>query len=83
MLEFDPEHENQFPHKEITEAIVGAAFEVHIISVTVFCIASINMLFKPNSSGGIFRSLSSSESTSDTRTWQSVITTPTSSLTIR
>lgn len=29
MLEFDPEHEAAFPHKEITEAIIGAAFEVH------------------------------------------------------
>jgi GxxExxY protein len=29
MLEFDPQDENAFPHKEITEAIIGAAFEVH------------------------------------------------------
>jgi GxxExxY protein len=29
MLEFDPEDEGAFPHKEITEAIIGAAFEVH------------------------------------------------------
>ncbi len=29
MLEFDPKDEAEFPHKEITEAIIGAAFEVH------------------------------------------------------
>ena len=29
MLEFDPEDEGAFPHKEVTEAIIGAAFEVH------------------------------------------------------
>jgi GxxExxY protein len=29
MLEVDPEQEGAFPHKEITEAIIGAAFEVH------------------------------------------------------
>ncbi len=29
MLEFGPEDGNRFPHKEITEAIIGAAFEVH------------------------------------------------------
>ena len=29
MLEFDPKDEAAFPHKEITEAIIGAAFEVH------------------------------------------------------
>ena len=29
MLEIDPEDEGVFPHKEITEAIIGAAFEVH------------------------------------------------------
>ena len=29
MLEFNPEDEAAFPHKEITEAIIGAAFEVH------------------------------------------------------
>jgi GxxExxY protein len=29
MLELDPEGESAFPHKEITEAIIGAAFEVH------------------------------------------------------
>jgi hypothetical protein len=29
MLELDPEHEAAFPHKKITEAIIGAAFEVH------------------------------------------------------
>jgi GxxExxY protein len=28
MLEFDPKDETAFPHKEITEAIIGAAFEV-------------------------------------------------------
>ena len=29
MLEIGPEAEAHFPHKEITEAIIGAAFEVH------------------------------------------------------
>ena len=29
MLEFDPKDEAAFPHKEITEAIIGAAFEVY------------------------------------------------------
>jgi GxxExxY protein len=29
MLEFDPDDEGAFPHKQITEAIIGAAFEVH------------------------------------------------------
>ena len=29
MLEFDPKDEAAFPHKEVTEAIIGAAFEVH------------------------------------------------------
>ena len=29
MLEFESEDEGAFPHKEITEAIIGAAFEVH------------------------------------------------------
>ncbi|MEP7015356.1 MAG: GxxExxY protein [Verrucomicrobiota bacterium] len=29
MLEFEAEGEKSFPHKEITEAIIGAAFEVH------------------------------------------------------
>lgn len=29
MLEVDSEEGNAFPHKEITEAIIGAAFEVH------------------------------------------------------
>src|SRR5207244_3294509 len=29
MLEIYPEDEGLFPHKEITEAIIGAAFEVH------------------------------------------------------
>ena len=29
MLEFDPNDEATFPHKEITEAVIGAAFEVH------------------------------------------------------
>src|SRR5260370_30967944 len=29
MLEADPEDETPFPHKEITEAIIGAAFEVY------------------------------------------------------
>jgi GxxExxY protein len=29
MLELDPEDEGAFPHKDITEAIIGAAFEVH------------------------------------------------------
>ena len=29
MLEFDPPHEKTFLHKETTEKIIGAAFEVH------------------------------------------------------
>ena len=29
MLEFDPNDEGTFPHKQVTEAIIGAAFEVH------------------------------------------------------
>jgi len=29
MLEFKPEDETPFPHKEVTEAIIGSAFEVH------------------------------------------------------
>jgi GxxExxY protein len=29
MLEFEPEDEVRFPHKEITEAIIGSAFEVY------------------------------------------------------
>jgi GxxExxY protein len=29
MLEFKPEDEVPFPHKEITEAIIGSAFEVY------------------------------------------------------
>jgi len=29
MFEFDPKDENAFPHKEITEAIIGSAFEVY------------------------------------------------------
>ena len=29
MLEFKPEDETPFPHKEFTEAIIGSAFEVH------------------------------------------------------
>lgn len=29
MLEVNPEEEGPFPHKDITEAIIGAAFEVH------------------------------------------------------
>lgn len=29
MLEPDPDDEGAFPHKDITEAILGAAFEVH------------------------------------------------------
>ena len=29
MREFDPKDENAFPHKEITEAIIGSAFEVY------------------------------------------------------
>jgi GxxExxY protein len=29
MLEFQPEDETPFPHKEVTEAIIGSAFEVH------------------------------------------------------
>ncbi len=29
MLEFEPQDETPFPHKEITEAIIGSAFEVH------------------------------------------------------
>ena len=29
MLEFGPEDDTPFPHKEITEAIIGSAFEVY------------------------------------------------------
>jgi len=29
MLEFDPENQGAFPHKEITEAVIGAAFEAY------------------------------------------------------
>lgn len=29
MLEIDPDYEGAFPHKQVTEAIIGAAFEVH------------------------------------------------------
>jgi GxxExxY protein len=29
MLEFEPEDETPFPHKEMTEAIIGSAFEVY------------------------------------------------------
>ena len=29
MLEFGPDDETPFPHKEITEAIIGSAFEVY------------------------------------------------------
>jgi GxxExxY protein len=29
MLELDPDYEGAFPHKKITEAIIGAAFDVH------------------------------------------------------
>ena len=29
MLEFDPQNQGAFPHKEITEAVIGAAFEVY------------------------------------------------------
>ncbi len=29
MLEFEPENETPFPHGEITEAIIGSAFEVY------------------------------------------------------
>src|SRR6266571_1552927 len=29
MLEFKPEDETPFPHKEVTEAIIGSVFEVH------------------------------------------------------
>jgi GxxExxY protein len=29
MLEFEPEDDTPFPHKEITEAIIGSAFEVY------------------------------------------------------
>jgi hypothetical protein len=29
MLEFDPDEEGAFPFKDITQAIIGAAFEVH------------------------------------------------------
>jgi GxxExxY protein len=29
MLEFDSEDESVFPHKEVTQAVIGAAFEVH------------------------------------------------------
>jgi GxxExxY protein len=29
MLEFTPDNEGSFPHRDITAAIIGAAFEVH------------------------------------------------------
>ena len=29
MLEFEPDDETSFPHKGITEAIIGSAFEVY------------------------------------------------------
>lgn len=29
MLEFEPQDETAFPHKEVTEAIIGSAFEVY------------------------------------------------------
>jgi GxxExxY protein len=29
MLEFDPDYEGAFPHRQITEVVIGAAFEVH------------------------------------------------------
>lgn len=29
MLDFDPDYEGAFPYRQITEAIIGAAFEVH------------------------------------------------------
>jgi len=29
MLEFEPEDETRFPHKDVTEAIIGSAFEVY------------------------------------------------------
>ena len=29
MLEFEPEDEIRFPHKDVTEAIIGSAFEVY------------------------------------------------------
>jgi GxxExxY protein len=29
MLELDSDYEGAFPHKQVTEAIIGAAFEVH------------------------------------------------------
>jgi hypothetical protein len=46
MLEFEPEDDTPFPHKEITEAIVGSAFEATIISLTVFSTVYINDRFK-------------------------------------
>jgi hypothetical protein len=36
MLEFDSKDEAAVPHKEITEAIIGSAFEVYTTLVTVF-----------------------------------------------
>jgi hypothetical protein len=44
MLEFEPENDTPFPHKEITEAIIGSAFEA--ISLTVFSTVYINDRFK-------------------------------------
>jgi GxxExxY protein len=29
MLELDPDYEGAFPHKQVPEAIIGAAFQVH------------------------------------------------------
>jgi GxxExxY protein len=45
MLEFERD-ETPFPHKEITEGIIGSAFEVYNHWVTVFSIACISDRFK-------------------------------------
>jgi len=46
MLEFEPEDETPFLHKEIAEAIIGSAFEVTTTLVTVFSTVYINDRFK-------------------------------------
>jgi hypothetical protein len=43
MLEFEPEDEIRFPHKDVTEAIIGGPLlRFTIISVTVFSTVYIN-----------------------------------------
>ena len=54
MLEADPEDETPFPHKEITEAIIGSAFEVLITLAMVFWSAYISGPFSWNCCGVAF-----------------------------